>query len=216
MISNPEVPLSKPLRVMLYDDTCRRSSLGLGLTHSWIVGGELYKWRRKLDLCQGASSWEEGLAWLATVAKDNRIAEIQFWGHGKWGMAMINRAPMDISALEVNHPLNPYLLQIRAALIGPNARWWFRTCETIGAHSGQAFARAWADFFGCKISGHTHIIGPWQSGLYTLNPGQTPDWDPEAGILEGDADDPRVAVWSKHSEPRTISCLRADVPAQWG
>lgn len=205
--------MNRPLRVMLYDDTCRSSRLGPGLTHSWIAGGALYRARKKLDLYQGFSSWDDGLAWLAEVGSEHPISEIQFWGHGKWGMALIQGQRLDVSALTPGHRWYPHLCQVRQALVGPQARWWFRTCETFGGHVGHQFATRWANFFGCKASGHTFIIGPWQSGLHTLSPGQSPDWSPEEGILEGDADDPRRASWSKQGAPNTISCLTADVPA---
>src|SRR6185369_4655873 len=90
---------------------------------------------------------------------------------------------------------------------GEPALWWFRTCETLGADCGQAFARAWADFFKCRVAGHTHVIGFHQSGLHSLRPGEIPTWSADEGIIEGDARNPLRAAKSTRGTSNTITCF---------
>jgi len=92
------------------------------------------------------------------------------------------------------------------------AQWWFRTCETFGADAGHDFARAWTSYFDCRAAGHTYVIGPWQSGLHTLEPGARPHWSADEALIEGSAAEPQRAAWSSRREPNTISCLHGSIP----
>jgi hypothetical protein len=214
---------------MVYDQTCtrdfpkpRRAGKLLegapwpGLSHSWWVGGVLYSALGRLDDWHGFSNWGAALAWLAEHRGDEDIAEIQFWGHGKWGSARIDQEALDISVLDPSHEHHDKLLAIRERLRrhdGQRPLWWFRTCETFGAQCGHEFARAWAEFFDCRAAGHTYVIGPYQSGLHTIEPGELPRWSVNEGIIEGTAEQPRRARWSTRGEPNTITCLHGTIPA---
>jgi hypothetical protein len=57
------------------------------------------------------------------------------------------------------------------------------------------------------------VLGPYQSGLHTLVPGERPNWSAREGLLEGTAADPRRALWSAPREPNTITCLHGRIPA---
>jgi hypothetical protein len=175
----------------------------------------LYRGLRRLDAAHGAASWPEALAWLAEAGAGAPIAEIQFWGHGKWGCALIDGAPLDGAALAAAHPLAELLRAIRARFVPQGGLWWFRTCETFGAAAGQDFARAWAEFFGVRVAGHTFIIGYYQSGLHALRPGERPAWSPEEGLARGTAEQPEQAHWSAASAPHTITCWQGRVPDGW-
>lgn len=203
--------IAAPLRLMIFDDTCRGRTGKFGLTHSWVAGALLYGALGRLDATKGFTSWEDALTWIAEFEPKKDIAEIQFWGHGKWGRAMIDRERLDITSLQPNSPHYPTLLKIRARM-KPDSLWWFRTCETFGATIGHEFARAWTDFFGCSAAGHTYIIGPWQSGLHLLKPGAEIDWLATEGLELGTPDAPEKSRWSRFSAPNTISCLRGDIP----
>lgn len=198
--------MTAPLRLMVYDRT--RAVLG----RAWWTGGHLYRGLRRLDAWRGVASWEEALAWLAAVEPARRIGEVQFWGHGNWGLARVDRQPFDIGALCASHPLHAPLAAVRARLDGAEASWWFRTCETFGADVGQRFAAALADHLGCRVAGHTFVIGAWQSGLHTLAPGRAPAWSPEEGIAEGSRAAPRRAWSSGPRRPNTITCLHGRIP----
>ena len=196
---------------MVYDRTCRGPRLLPGLSHSWWAGGHLYRWLGRIDAVIGASSWGQALAWLAAVEPHRAIAEVQFWGHGKWGLARIGREPLDRGVLDSGHPYRGRLEAIRERM-QPEGLWWFRTCETFGALPGHDFARAWTDFFGGRAAGHTFIIGPWQSGLHLLRAGAEPHWSISEGLREGDPRAPVRALWSRPGAPNTITCLHGRVP----
>jgi hypothetical protein len=214
-MSRPTHNPARGLRLMIYDTTCRGQGVRPGLTHSWIAGGYLYRALGRLDDFFGARSWSEALRWLSTTQAHRPIDEIQFWGHGKWGYALIGRERLDVSALEADHPLHGSILTLRDRLSGPEALWWFRTCETFGAAAGHHFARSWTRFFDCRAAGHTCIIGPFQSGLYSLDVGQEPYWPVDEGIIEGTPESPRRAYWSRPERPRTITCLHGAIPDGW-
>lgn len=199
------------LELLVYDSTCRGRGPLPGLSHAWGIGAGLYRGLGRIQSSRGVQSWGEALNWLATTGEDQPISGIQFWGHGKWGTALVDRDVFDERALIRGHPLHPALTQVRERL-NPESLMWFRTCETFGAHRGARFARSLADFLGCRVAGHTYIIGDWQSGLHTLEPGHLPTWSPEEGLAEGDARAPERARWSTPFEPNTIHCLRGAIP----
>ncbi len=189
---------------MVYDRTqTARAPRALGLC--WSVGARLYRARRLVDAYFGAAGFAEALDWAARVEKGRPIGEVQFWGHGKWGRALIDRESFDRSALAPAHALRPKLEALRERLV-PHALVWFRTCETLGALPGQDFARALGDFMGARIAGHTYVIGFWQSGLHCLAPGDAPDWDPREGLSAGTPEAPARALESGPFEPSTITC----------
>lgn len=192
------------LRLMVYD---RNRSAGRFLVTSWKMGGKLYGVLGRVDAWYGAGSWAEALAWLSHHRAPEPIAEIQFWGHGQWGEARIGRTHLDASVLDPRHPEHAALLAVRSRLVAGSGLWWFRTCSTFGTAKGHAFARAWADFLGCRCAGHTFIIGMHQSGLHSIGPGQTPSWSVEEGV-KGEK-----SLWSTPLAPNTITCFQAKIPA---
>lgn len=200
------------LRLLVFDRTCIRR--GLGLSTCWRGGAKLYGALGRIDASLGAASWDEALTWLSTVRKTEQIVEIQYWGHGKWGSALLDGDALDGTAFRDRHPHLPKLAAIRERM-APDALLWFRTCETFGAQRGVDFAKACTGFFGARAAGHTHVIGYWQSGLRGLAPGHAPDWSPREGLEEGTPEEPRRAKGSSPTAPRTITCLDGAVPAAW-
>jgi hypothetical protein len=143
---------------------------------------------------------------------DRSIAEVQFWGHGKWGRALIAGESFDRASLLPTHPMTGHLSALRERLVS-GALVWFRTCETLGARPGQDFARALGDRLGVTVAGHTFVIGYFQSGLHTLAPGTSPSWSTTEGLRDGSEDDPRAALSSGPGRPNTITCLTGAIPA---
>lgn len=174
------------------------------------MGAGLYRARGLLDSSLGVASFDEALAFLAEAKEP--IGEIQFWGHGKWGRVFVDRESIDRSVVAPTHRLRPKLEAIRERL-APGALVWFRTCETLGAHAGQDFACALADFLGARVAGHTFVIGFWQSGLHAVSPGAAPHWDPGEGLLAGTPERPELAHASGPERPNTITCFRGRLPA---
>jgi hypothetical protein len=201
-----------PLRLLIYDRTCRGPRGLPGLSHTWAAGKHLYAGLGRLDAGFGAAGWDEALAWLGDHGGDARIAEIQYWGHGNRGNVRLGGDVLDRRALQPGHPLQPALARVRDRLLpGNQGLWWFRTCETFGTAAGHDFAADWTDFFGCRAAGHTHLIGFWQSGLHALLPGARPHWSVEEGVRPGPAG--AVAAASRPGAPNTITCLHGRVPA---
>jgi hypothetical protein len=201
------------LRLILFDATCE-NKLGFGLTRAWSSGSLLYRALGRSDAAHGARTFDDGLHWLSTYRAEEPIAEVQFWGHGKWGRVFIAGEPMDRTALVRNHRHHTALVRLRERLT-KDALVWFRTCETFGALAGRDFAQAWTEFFGCRAAGHTFVIGYWQSGLHLLAPGGAPHWPADEGLIEGSAQEPRRAAWSGPGKLNTISCFAGRVPDGW-
>jgi hypothetical protein len=205
--------VGKPLRLLIYDRTCPGRGLRPGLSRAWHLGHGLYRALGRLDDACAAATWAEALDWLLERSSAERIAEVQFWGHGQWGQVLIGTERLDAGALVRGHELHARLARLRGRMEpGDGGLWWFRSCETFGGARGQAFARAWTAFFGCRAAGHTHVIGVWQSGLHALRPGEAPTWPADEGLPPGDPA-PRVALPSRPGAPNTISFLQGRIPA---
>ena len=197
-------------RLLIHDATCTGSPVGLSTV--WSAGARLYRGLGRLDASCAVASWGEAFAWIEQ--DDRPLQELQFWGHGRWGCALVGGEALDVGALSRAHPLHRGLEALRARL-APGALVWFRTCSTLGATRGADFAARLADFLGARVAGHTFIIGYHQSGLHGLSPGTRPDWAPEEGLDEGTADRPQKSRWSSPIAPRTITALQGRVPEAW-
>lgn len=209
----PEPDDAKPLRLLIYDRTCRGRRLLPGLSHAWGLGATLFSWAGRFDARLGVASWGEALDWLAHVHPERPIGEVQYWGHGKWGEPRVAKERMCEAALLRDHEMCAGLDAVAARMLkSDRGLWWFRTCETFGAELGHYFAAAFADRMGCRAAGHTFIIGPIQSGLHSVMPGETPSWSPDEALLEGTAAAPLRAAWSGLRAPNTITFLHHDLP----
>jgi hypothetical protein len=201
------------LRLLVFDRTCGGRGPLPGLTGAWRVGSKLYRALGRLDGVFPAGSWAEALDWLGTHQAEERLGEIQYWGHGNWGSARLAGEALDETALAPGHPHHQRLRRIAGRLLpGDEGLFWFRTCESFGTDRGLAFARAWTRFFGCRAAGHTHLIGFWQSGLHSLLPAAEPGWPADEGLLPG-VPAPATALRSGPGAPNTITCFHGRVPA---
>jgi hypothetical protein len=201
--------MSSPLRLMLFDRSCRGRGLMPGLSHAWATGGVLFRALGRFDACHGVWSWADGLDWLLDVSRERPIAEIQFWGHGEWGGLWICEELLTSAALEPGHYLHARLAALRSRLVpGGQALWWFRSCDVFGKQIGHDFARAWTRFFDSRAAGHTYQIMVWQSGLHVLSPGEEPTWSLDEGVVEGLGKGADSHLFA----PRTISFLHSNLP----
>jgi hypothetical protein len=195
------------MRAIVYDKTCVKTRGSL--SPIWAAGARMYKGLGRADAIQGVASWDEALTWLGTQREP--IDEIQYWGHGKWGLAYVAEDVFDAGALTARRP---QLDAIRERLT-PNSLIWFRTCETFGAKPGIDFAERLSNYFGARVAGHTYIIGFNQSGLHGLAPGARADWSPSEGLAEGTPEQPVRAKWSRPWRTRTVTALTGSVPENW-
>jgi hypothetical protein len=217
------------LRLMIYDATDVKSTLklppvgdgpahqvevNLGLTHSWTAGGLLYRALRRVDDYSGFSSWDEALDWLANYKTGESIQEIQYWGHGSPGYIYMNGQVLSTNHLLYGSEQGKMLHKI-AERFTPDALVWFRTCATFGAESGQTFAETWANELKCRVAGHTHNVGFFQSGLHSLKPGEKASWSSSEGILKGTPAVPQKMKGSMPWTGKTITCLHGAVPKGW-
>jgi hypothetical protein len=193
---------------MFFDDTCG-GKWGLpGLSASWLWGGRLYRGLGRLDACQGVSTWVDALDWLNSYESSRLIAEIQFWGHGRWGGLYLEEDVLQADALCPGHPVHERLLALKPRMRKDGSSlWWFRSCDTVGSRVGHEFAREWSRFFNCRVAGHTHQILFWQSGLQLLEAGREPSWPEEEGVVEN----LEHAAYSSWRAPRTICCLQNEI-----
>lgn len=214
-----------PLRLVVYDTTDRgvgrrsasdgtdgRSGERLGLAPVWWLGASLHRGLARVDGAFGARSWDEALRWAVATAdrKGRPIGELQAWGHGGWGGMRMGATHLEEHALGRDAPLAGAIDALIARLAGREALVWLRCCSAFG-RDGRAFAATLADRLGCRVAGHTFVIGFFQSGLHTLAPGSVADWDEDEGVVRRGKR--RAAAVSSPFAPRTITALRLGVPA---
>lgn len=218
------------LRIMIYDNTDIKGwtrqlkehtpdnvdelidelDISLGLTHTWITGGWLYRQFGRFDHTKGFSSWVDALTWLNEIDPEEKISEIQFWGHGLPGGVWLNGQILHRNSF--NTVLyGDLLLQLRERMT-PESLIWFRSCSIFASQKGHDFAKAWSNFMQCRIAAHTYIVHVFQSGLHCIRPGQEPWWPLEEGIKAGTVDRPEKIkvgwLWS----PNTILALQSHLP----
>ncbi len=206
------------MRLLVHDACFEASSEASqrALRSTWAAGARIYETLGHVDAAHGATSWDDALAWLTTFRGDEPIAEIQFWGHGRWGHVLIGGDVLDAASLGRAGAHGADLEALgRRMLPDASSLVWLRTCETFGAHRGHDFATRLSERLGARVAGHTHVIGALQSGLHGLRPGTRPHWSPDEGIRDGTAERPRVARGSSLSAPNTTHFLRSRVPEAW-
>jgi hypothetical protein len=213
-LNGPRVGRFAPLRLTVYDRTCK--SRGVGLSTVWGAGAGVYRGLGRNDATRGVESWAEALEWIAKYEPDRPIAEIQYWGHGKWGCVYVANDGFDGASLAAEHAHAPRIDAIRDRLL-PNGESlvWLRTCEAFGADAGIDFAYRLAHRLRAKVAGHTYIIGALQSGLRVLEPGKRPRWSASEGLAEGSPAQPKRAHTSRLLAPRTIGFMTNSFPKKW-
>lgn len=200
------------LRLLIYDGNGKAGETAL--RSAWAAGARLYRALGRIDRFVGARTWSEALAWCA--AQGRPIAEVQFWGHGRWGQALLGDEALSQASFATGHAHRDGLDALRSRLLPDGASLiWFRTCETFGATRGIAFAKQLTRELGARSAGHTHVIGALQSGLHGLRPGAQPSWSASEGLLRGTPDAPQAALPSSASATNTVHFMTPTVPVEW-
>lgn len=221
-----------PLRVVVWDARDRllshrgghdgragTAAVRLGLSPAWWVGARLHAVARRFDggafAARGVSSWEEALGFAVSSAERAQapITELQVWGHGGWGFMDLGESRLDRAALALDAPLAPALDRFRDVL-DRDGRVWLRCCSAFGGRAGRAFAPALARRLAVRVVGHTYVIGVLQSGTHSVAPGEPAQWSLSEGVVL-DGGEPVRAKVSGPREPRTVGCLRLDLPPGW-
>ena len=204
----------EPIRVVLYDATDGFSPRRPGLSPVWALGARLYRGVGHATHRAAATGLDHALAWFRRLPEDTRVAEVQWWSHGNWGNARLGSQRLDERALLRGSKHAPDLDAL-ARRLSPDSLLWLRTCESFGARAGQRFAHALASRLGCRVAGHTYVIGFWQSGLHSLLPGASPSWPADEGVARGSPEAPKRAHISMPFSPYTIHCLNGAIPEGW-
>lgn len=181
-------------------------AIPLGLTHTWVAGGWLYRIFGRVSDLRGCQNWHEALLWLSSVSPHRPIKEIQFWGHGTPGRSWM----LKDGCLDYRSPYSARygeMMRLIRSRLTPDARIWFRNCSVFAGKAGHDFAKSWTDFFQCRVSAHTHIINFWQAGLHTARPGVEPHWSLEEGN--------GGRAISTYSSPNCITCISDSFPEEW-
>lgn len=199
---------------MVYDRTCK--TRGVGLSTVWGAGASVYRGLGRHHASQGVASWAEALAWIAGYEPDRPIEEIQYWGHGKWGVVYVANDGFGTAALAADHLHAPAVDAVRDRLLPNGASLvWLRTCEAFGADAGIDFAYRLAHRLRARVAGHTYVIGALQSGLRVLEPGKRPRWSSMEGLREGSPAAPKEAHTSRLLAPRTVHFMTNTFPEAW-
>lgn len=196
--------------VMFYDAS---QWAGTIQNFSFINGGKFYKMFRSVENHAGFESWQDAFTWLNEVEPEKKFDTIQFWGHGFPGGIAMNGEALKRSSLK---PQSKYyaLLKTLKSRLKPDSVIWLRTCTSFAGSIGKKFAQDLANFFGCTVAGHTFKIGPWQSGLHTLKPNETPYWNDTEGFTPN-KEGLLETAWSLPWSPNTIFCLTGKIPKNW-
>lgn len=178
------------MKIILYD----ASQDGL-LGWSWSIGSFRPGWTRI-----GVKSWWDAKDKIIDAARPGtRLQELQLWGHGEPGEPLIaSKTPQDSFWNSI------------ATLVEANSLIWFRMCSVLYGVKGLMFVQDIADKLGCRVAAHTRVIGSWQSGLYSLGPGEEKNSDLDRNVI----DDWRNSK-SSWCAPRTIFCTRLSFPENW-
>ena len=193
------------LDIMFYDSS---DWAGEQLRFSWVTGGKFYKLFRSVEHYNGFDNWIEALKWICSVEPDKKINSLQFWGHGSPGRVWINGDFLSARSVLASSDHKVHLSNLKNRLTN-DSLVWFRSCNVFAGKEGQLFAKVISSALECRIASHTYIVGPWQSGLHTIKPGQEPAWTEEEG-LDGDK-----KLWSMPWSPNTVFCLTGKVPESW-
>lgn len=194
------------LDIMIYDSS---DWAGEQLRFSWITGGKFYSMFRSVEHYAGFLSWIEAIKWLLSVEPDKKINSIQFWGHGSPGRVWINGDFLSARSVLASSSHRELLINLKQRLT-KDSLVWFRSCNVFTGKEGHLFATTMSKFLDCTVASHTFIVGPWQSGLHTIKPGEEPTWSVEEGLgVNGEK------LWSMPWSPNTIFCLTGKIPKGW-
>ena len=156
-------------RIIVYDATSANGLLGL----TWNAAALLAMAKHSCIIIP-ATSWDDC---VEKLLQHRDVDEVQFWGHGWNGQALIGDDRLTVDRLRSDK----WQRLGNAGVIRTSGLIWFRTCNTFNTDIGRTFAETLANTFHCKAAGHTVIIHVTQEGLNWVEPGQRADWHDGTG-----------------------------------
>ena len=141
-------------------------------------------------------SWDEAMDQLGDLAQHEKLSELQFWGHGSSGRALIGTDALDMTYLQTSARFQRWV-SLRPFLSTPSPLIWFRTCDTMKAEAGRLFSSKLAHLLRCRVAGYTQYIHVIQRGLVVAWPERPAQWSDDE---EGGA-----RVWFCNFSPAVLS-----------
>ncbi|MCC6575131.1 MAG: DUF4347 domain-containing protein, partial [Planctomycetes bacterium] len=168
--------LGKKCKYIVYDSEDKNLSPG------WQAAATAAALGQPGTGAMGASTWEDAWAKLQKACKADGcdcIESIEFWGHGCSGSPRMGKTALNLDNPQADDSKEFSYIQ---AMMCKDSKVYFAMCEVAQGAKGKAFMKKAADRFGTKVIAHTHFIGPInQPGKVSLEEGETPSWDSDAG-----------------------------------
>lgn len=180
-------PVPTTLDAVIIDASPPHGALQRFLTLSWWIGARIGGFDVIVD---AKGTWEEAVAdvvaqvrernraWTASGLPTRRIREIQFFGHGRSGSAVIGASAW----------LRPAMMApLREVFVPFGARIWLRCCNYSDGASGLAAMRELAVVSGATfIAAHGEVIGLHQGTIVILDQSALPHTTPTTGSDAGE------------------------------
>lgn len=149
----------------------------------WRPGAALWRVLGRATSTHGVRNIEEMLDVLVQAGKQGPISQVEVWCHGYPGGFQIGDQGLGVHGLR-KPAITDALQEIGLRISEANGVFWIRACSSFAGPMGHAFAADLCYTMGCRVAGHTMIIGPFQAGCHTLEPSQAPYWDTRHGYTE--------------------------------
>jgi hypothetical protein len=120
-------------------------------------------------------SWDEAMQRLCAIAAEEKLSELQFWGHGAPGRVLIGHHALDAAYLQ-SSALFQRWVAMEPFRSSPSPLVWFRTCETMRGDAGRSLAELLCGLLRCRVAGYTQYIHVLQRGLVVASPTEPARW----------------------------------------
>lgn len=87
-----------------------------------------------------------------------KVGDVTFYGHGRPGALEVGRQELTLDSFNPKHPHYKHLCRLRDKM-RQDGTISLRACECFKGAKGRAFGQKMADFFNCRIVGHTKEVG---------------------------------------------------------
>ena len=95
--------------VLVYDAACRGPGPTRWLGRAFAIGRHTHALARPWDLVVPARTWSDAIDGVLAGCEHAGIADLQYWGHGKWGRVLIGADSLDGDAISPGGPMHDRL-----------------------------------------------------------------------------------------------------------